>query len=109
MTTHSTPSLEVCSFMAQRRQPARLSHLPRSWVAPLLPRAAGVAAVGAAGTVIGLLIHQSDSDFLDEQIDEGHLLLFVRTSDTDRRDVAMKILSKQGAFEPKVYSVAACR
>lgn len=70
---------------------------------------AGVAAVGAAGSVMGLLIHQSDSDFLDEQVDQGHLLLFVRTTDAERGEAAVKILTEHGGFEPKVYTVAACR
>jgi hypothetical protein len=71
--------------------------------------AAGVAAVGAAGSVMGLLIHQSDSDFLDEQVDEGHLLLFVRTTDAERGATAIRILSEHSAFAPKIYTVEASR
>jgi hypothetical protein len=71
--------------------------------------AAGVAAIGAAGAVMGLLIRKSDSDFLDEQVDEGHLLLFVRTSNAERGEAAVRILSEHSAYDPKVYTVAASR
>lgn len=71
----------------------------------VIAAASGVAAIGVAGTVMGLIIHKSDSDFLDEQIDEGHLLLFVRTNDAGRGASAVKILAEHGAYEPKVYTV----
>jgi hypothetical protein len=71
--------------------------------------ASGVAAIGLAGTVMGLIIHQSDADFLDEQVDEGHILLFVRTRNAERAAKAVDVLAKNCAFQPKVYSVPACR
>ena len=71
--------------------------------------ASGVAAIALAGAVMGLIIHQSDADFLDEQVDEGHILLFVRTRDAERAAKAIDILKRNCAFEPKVYSVPACR
>lgn len=75
----------------------------------VIAAAAGVAAVGAAGSVMGLLIHQSDAEFLDEQVDEGHLLLFARTNNAERGDAAVRILAEHSGFAPKVYTVAACR
>jgi hypothetical protein len=75
----------------------------------VIAAASGVAAIGVAGAVMGLIIHKSDSDYLDEQIDEGHLVLFVRTNDPERGARAVKILSDHCAFKPKVYTVDACR
>ena len=75
----------------------------------VIAAASGVAAIGLAGAVMGLIIHQSDADFLDEQVDEGHFLLFVRTRDAERAAKAVEILKTNCAFEPKVYSVPACR
>jgi hypothetical protein len=71
--------------------------------------ASGVAAIGAAGAIMGLLIHKSDSEFLDEHVDAGHLLLFVRANEPSRGDKAVQILSEHGAYAPKVYTVEACR
>jgi hypothetical protein len=74
-----------------------------------LAAVSGVAAVGAAGAAMGLIIHKSDANYLEEQVDEGHLLLFVRTNDVEREQEAIAILSRHGAYDAKVYSVAACR
>jgi outer membrane lipoprotein SlyB len=71
----------------------------------LLAGAAGAAAVGAVGAVVGRVIAKSDAYRLAEQVDEGHLLLFVRTKDADSEQVALQILSRNGAIEPKVYCV----
>jgi hypothetical protein len=68
----------------------------------------GVAAVGAAGAAMGLVIHKNDASYLEEQVDEGHLLLFVRTHDSERENTAKEILSRHGAYDAKVYTVAAC-
>lgn len=73
----------------------------------LLTGAAGVAAVGAVGAIVGTVISKSDADQLEEQVDEGHILLFVRTTDAESERVAMEALAKNGAIEPKVYSVPA--
>jgi hypothetical protein len=75
----------------------------------LLAAAAGAASMGAVGAVLGLIIHRSDADYLEEQVDEGHLLLFVRTRDAQLEQKAVAILSKHCAFDPRVYSVPACR
>lgn len=71
--------------------------------------ASGVAAIGFAGAVMGLIIHKTDADFLDEQVDAGHLVLFVRTRDSERAERAVNVLSRHCAYAPKVYTIPACR
>ncbi len=74
----------------------------------LLAAAAGaVALVGITGGAMSLIIHQSDAEHLEEQVDEGHLLLFVRTENADEEAKAVDILSRHGAFEAKVYEAPA--
>jgi hypothetical protein len=70
----------------------------------LLAAVSGAAAlVGITGGALGLIIHESDAEYLEE----GHLLLFVRTNDLDREKVALGILSKHGAFDARMYEVPA--
>lgn len=71
--------------------------------------ASGVAAVGIVGAAAGLAISKSDSDRLKEHLDEGHLLLFVRTADEARASRALEIFLRHCAYEPMVYAVAAPR
>ncbi len=73
----------------------------------LLPAVAGAAGLGAIGGALSLIIHQSDAEHLEEQVDEGHLLLFVRTRDHDKEAKAIEILSRHGAYEAKVYEAPA--
>jgi len=74
----------------------------------LLAAAAGaVALAGTTGGAMSLIIHESDAEYLEEQVDEGHLLLFVRTQDADEEVKAVTILSGHGAYEAKVYEVPA--
>jgi len=73
----------------------------------LIPAVAGAAALGAIGGALSLIIHQSDAEHLEEQVDEGHLLLFVRTEDAAEETKAVDILSRHGAFEAKVYEAPA--
>jgi len=75
----------------------------------VLAATSGAAAIGAAGALMGLIIHKSDAQYLEEQVDEGHLLLFVRTRDAEHEKKAMQILAENSAYEPKVYEVATCR
>jgi hypothetical protein len=71
----------------------------------VLAALAGVAAVGAVGAVLAMIIHQSDAEYLEEQIDEGHVLLFVRTLDPERERLALEILARHSKFDVKVYTV----
>jgi len=67
--------------------------------------AAGGVAVGGMGAILAGLIGQSDAEFLEEQVGEGHLLLFVRTRDADRERRAKAILDKHAAHDARIYSV----
>jgi len=67
--------------------------------------AAGGAAVGGMGAVLAGLIGQSEAEFLEEQVGEGHLLLFVRIRDADRERRAKAILDKHSAHDVRIYSL----
>ena len=71
--------------------------------------AGAVALVGVTGGALSLILHQSDADYLEEQVDEGHLLLFVRTEGAEQEKTSLDILSKHGAFDAKIYQVPATR
>ncbi len=71
----------------------------------LITAAATTAVIGGIGAVIGSLIHQSHAEYLEEQVDRGRLVLFVRTRDEDHEKQAMEILSKHAAYDPKIYSI----
>jgi hypothetical protein len=74
----------------------------------LLAAVSGAAAlVGVTGGALALIIHESDAEYLEEQVDEGHLLLFVRTNDPEREKIALEILTKHGAFDARMYEVPA--
>lgn len=73
----------------------------------LLPAVAGAAALGAVAASMALIIHQSDAEHLEEQVDEGHLLLFVRTRDDASEARAVDILTRHGAFEARVIDAHA--
>ena len=68
----------------------------------LLPAIAGAAALGAVAAAMSLIIHQSDAEHLEQQIDEGHILLFVRTGNAEAEKTAVDILTRHGAFEARV-------
>lgn len=76
----------------------------------LLVAATGaVALAGITGGALSLIIRESDADYLEEQLDEGHLLLFVRTENPEQEQKALDILSRHGAFDAKVYEAPAVR
>jgi outer membrane lipoprotein SlyB len=69
---------------------------------------AGVAAavtVGTIGAVLSKIIRQSDAEYLEQQVDEGNLLLFVRSTNGDSEEQAMQILSKHSGFDVRVHEV----
>jgi len=66
---------------------------------------ATTAVIGGIGAVLGTIIHESDAEHIEQQIDEGHLVLFVRTTDIKQEKLATDILSKHAGSEVKVYSV----
>jgi hypothetical protein len=71
----------------------------------LLAAVTGVAAVGSAGALLGALIHQSDAEYLEQQVDEGHLLLFVRVHDPAEERRALDILSKHAGYDARIHEV----
>jgi outer membrane lipoprotein SlyB len=71
----------------------------------LLAAASGVLAVGVLGAVAATVIHRSDAEFLQQHVDEGHILLFVRIVDASREQLAMDILARHSGSEIKVYEV----
>ncbi|MDX1425992.1 MAG: hypothetical protein R3322_22810 [Kiloniellales bacterium] len=71
----------------------------------ILTAGVAAAAVGSLGAVLAAIIAKSDAEYLQEQIDRGHLLLFVRVRDAARERRASEILAKHALFEPKVHSV----
>jgi hypothetical protein len=71
----------------------------------LMAAAAGAAAVGGVGALMAEMIGQSEAEYLEEEIDRGHLLLFVRTTDADREAKAVEILSKHSSFDPHVIEL----
>lgn len=71
----------------------------------LIPAATGAAAIGAAGAALALIIHESDAEYLEQQLDEGHLLLFVRTPDAQREKSAVRILSRHSGYDVRVHDV----
>jgi hypothetical protein len=67
--------------------------------------AAGAAALVSAGAVFAKFISEPDAEFLQEQVEEGHLLLFVRLRDQAAEAKALTILSRYSKWEVKVYDV----
>jgi hypothetical protein len=63
----------------------------------------GAVAVGVVGAVVASVIHQSDADYLRQQVDEGHILLFVRILDPSREQQVLEILSRHYAVDAKMY------
>lgn len=72
---------------------------------PVLVGLAALAFGGGIAAVMGKIISKSDADYLKEQLDEGHILLFVRTMDPHRERLALEILSRHGAFDSKIIDV----
>lgn len=71
----------------------------------VLTAGVGAAAVGGLGAVLAAIIAKSDAEYLQEQVDRGHLLLFVRTRDSAGENRAIGILSKHSPFEARVYKL----
>jgi hypothetical protein len=65
----------------------------------------GIVGVGLVGLAVSSIIHQSDAEFLQHQIDEGRMLLFVRV-DAGSEQRAKSILEQHNATAVKVHDVA---
>ena len=73
----------------------------------LLAAIGGIVGVGLVGALVATIIHQSDAEYLQHQVDEGHILLFVRMADSAREQQAMNILSRHSGVDVKMYEVPA--
>lgn len=71
----------------------------------VLAAVTGAVAVAGVGVLIGSLIHQSDAEYLEEQVDEGHLLLFVRVHGEAEEKKAVAILARHSGFDARVHEV----
>jgi hypothetical protein len=71
---------------------------------PLLVALGTVVGVGMVGAAAAAFIHQSDAEYLQQQVDEGHILLFVRIDDA-RGQQAMNILKRHSGLDVKMYDV----
>jgi hypothetical protein len=71
----------------------------------LASAATGVVAIGAIGAALALIIHESDAEYLEQQVDEGHVLLFVRVMDAEHEKLARDILAKDSHFDVMVCEV----
>lgn len=73
----------------------------------LLAALSGVVAVGAVGAMAGKIIQQSDADYLQQQVDEGHILLFVTIDDPHREQEIVDLLNRHRGQDIKVHEVKA--
>jgi outer membrane lipoprotein SlyB len=65
--------------------------------------AGGVIGLGLVGLMVGAMIHQSDANELQQRVDEGHILLFVRLPLGAREKLATDILARYSSTDVKVY------
>lgn len=75
----------------------------------LITACTGVAAVAGVGAALAAILYKSDAEYLEEQVDVGHMLLFVRTGTPEQEQQALDVLSKHAAYDAKVYAVKALR
>ena len=68
----------------------------------LVAAVAGAVAIGAVGAVLARVIHESDAEELEEQVEEGHLLLFVRVRDAAAEKRGIEVLQQHTSIEVKV-------
>ena len=73
----------------------------------LLAAVTGAAALGAIGAALALIIRESDAEELEQQVEEGHLVLFVRTKDQAHEKRAAEILQRHTPIEVKVVAAPA--
>jgi hypothetical protein len=71
---------------------------------PLLVAIGAVVGVGMVGAAAASFMHQSDAEYLQQQVDQGQILLFVRIDDA-RGPQAMTILKKHSGLDVKMYDV----
>jgi hypothetical protein len=62
---------------------------------------------GLIGGVLASLVGQHHADHLQQQLDRGGLLLWVRTTDKEHEERAVNILKRNNASDVHVHSIAA--
>jgi hypothetical protein len=72
---------------------------------PLLAALAAAPAVGGVAAILGGKIRQTDAEYLEEQIDQGHLLLFVRADTPAQEEQVSLILTKHTKQNLKIVDV----
>lgn len=70
----------------------------------LLPAVGAVVGVGLIGLFVASFIHQSDAEYLQQQIDEGQILLFVRV-EPEREQEIVRLLIRNSGLDVKIYEV----
>lgn len=70
----------------------------------MLAAIVGIVAVVVVGALVAYISLQSDAEELKEQVDKGHILLFVRIAVADREKEIMAILEKHSAMDIKMYN-----
>jgi len=75
----------------------------------LAPAVAGVAAVASIGAVFSRILHQSDAEHLEEEIEKGNLLLLVRALDAAQEKSAVDILRKHSGYDVHICTVPATK
>jgi hypothetical protein len=70
----------------------------------LLPAVGAVVGVGLVGLFVASFIHQSDAEYLQQQIDEGQILLFVRVEPEREQEVVRRLIRHSG-LDVKIYEV----
>lgn len=72
---------------------------------PLLVGAASVAFGGGIAGVMSRVLSKSDADFLDEQLEAGHMLLFARIKNDADEKSALNVLKSHDAYESRVLTI----
>ncbi len=75
---------------------------------PAIVAAAVIGGVGGGsiGAVMTALIGNRHNKHLEEQIEKGGLLLWVRTPDAERESIAQQIMRNNGAYDVHVHDIA---
>jgi hypothetical protein len=69
--------------------------------------AAAAGGIGGLGALIGKLYGQGQQKFMQEQIDRGGVLLWVRVRDAEAEQRALDILRRHGAGDVHIHDIAA--
>lgn len=64
----------------------------------------GIVAVVAVGALVATISQQSDAEKLKEQVDKGHILLFVRITEPGKEKEVMAMLKKHNAADIQMYN-----